>query len=72
MASAYEAFSQIHVAVDNDGICVVSMNRAQVRNAFSRIMTFELDRAFSRAEADPAVKGKGRPSSSLSPLPLPC
>eukprot|EP01048_Picozoa_sp_COSAG05_P003667 COSAG05_NODE_175_length_14930_cov_7.138679_11_plen_64_part_00 len=41
--SAYEAFTEIHVDVDTvDAICTVSLNRPNVRNAFSRIMTYEV------------------------------
>ena len=41
--SAYDAFTQIHVGVDAvDAICTVSLNRPNVRNAFSRIMTYEV------------------------------
>merc|ERR1719277_2854095 len=49
-------FSTLAVRVDEHGICYVYMDRPQTRNAISRIMTHELDRAFARACDDARVK----------------
>lgn len=50
-------YTQIQYHVDDStGVCTVSMDRPNLRNAISRVMTYELDQAFMDACDDPRVR----------------
>ena len=48
-------YETLQVDVDN-GVCMIRMNRPEVRNAFNETMIAELTRAFQTADADQNVR----------------
>ncbi len=47
---------RVRLAVDDDGIATVTLDRADKRNALDPAMIAELEEAFAAAEADPRVR----------------